>query len=145
MLTFKQYTKAIDVWSVGCIMAEMIGRTPIFPGKDYFHQLNLILSVLGTPHPDDYEAIGSTRAREYIRGLPYMRSVPLIELYPHANPLGLDLLEKMLTFNPSRRYTVEQCLRHPYLALYHDPDDEVRGKKGKKCFADCAFSRWRRR
>jgi mitogen-activated protein kinase 1/3 len=47
MLTFKQYTKAIDVWSVGCILAEMLSGKPLFPGRDYHHQLTLILDVLG--------------------------------------------------------------------------------------------------
>lgn len=47
MLTFKQYTKAIDVWSVGCILAEMLSGKPLFPGRDYHHQLSLILDVLG--------------------------------------------------------------------------------------------------
>ena len=47
MLTFKQYTKAIDVWSVGCILAEMLNGKPLFPGRDYHHQLSLILDVLG--------------------------------------------------------------------------------------------------
>jgi serine/threonine protein kinase len=49
MLSWKEYTKAIDVWSVGCIFAELLGRKPLFPGKDYIHQLNLITDVIGTP------------------------------------------------------------------------------------------------
>lgn len=55
MLTFKQYTKAIDVWSVGCILAEMITGRPLFPGRDYHNQISLILDVLGTPTIDDCE------------------------------------------------------------------------------------------
>ena len=47
MLSWKEYTKAIDVWSVGCIFAELLGRKPLFPGKDYIHQLNLITDVRG--------------------------------------------------------------------------------------------------
>jgi len=47
MLTFKEYTKAIDIWSVGCVLAEMLSGKPLFPGRDYHHQLSLILNVLG--------------------------------------------------------------------------------------------------
>lgn len=61
MLTFKEYTKAIDVWSVGCILAEMLSGKPLFPGRDYHHQLTLILDVLGTPTMDDFYAIKSRR------------------------------------------------------------------------------------
>ncbi|RAL64726.1 hypothetical protein DID88_001757 [Monilinia fructigena] len=77
MLTFKEYTKAIDVWSVGCILAEMLSGKPLFPGKDYHHQLTLILDVLGTPTMEDYYGIKSRRAREYIRSLPFKKKVPI--------------------------------------------------------------------
>jgi len=49
MLNSKAYTQSIDVWSVGCIMAEMIGNRPLFPGKHYLNQLSLILNVVGSP------------------------------------------------------------------------------------------------
>lgn len=124
MLSYQSYTKAIDVWAVGCIFAELLGGKVLFPGKDYVHQLNLILGVLGTPNPETMARIGSSRAQEYIRKLPKMPKVPFTRLYPHATPLALDLLEKMLEFDPAKRITTEQCLAHPYLSHYHDPSDE---------------------
>ncbi|WAQ81878.1 hypothetical protein PtA15_2A191 [Puccinia triticina] len=124
MLTFKEYTKAIDVWSVGCILAEMLNGKPLFPGRDYHHQLTLILDILGTPSLDDFYAISSHRSRDYIRALPFKKKKPFAQLYPNASALAIDLLEKCLTFNPKKRITCEEALRHPYLASYHDPDDE---------------------
>ncbi|KAI1930461.1 COPII subunit [Ophidiomyces ophidiicola] len=124
MLTFKEYTKAIDVWSVGCILAEMLSGKPLFPGKDYHHQLTLILDVLGTPTMEDYYGIKSRRAREYIRSLPFKKKIPMKALFPKSSDLALDLLEKLLAFNPVKRITVEDALRHPYLEPYHDPEDE---------------------
>ena len=67
MLSWKEYTKAIDVWSVGCIFAELLGRKPLFPGKDYIHQLGLITDVIGTPDDEDIDYIESEKARRYIR------------------------------------------------------------------------------
>lgn len=124
MLTFKEYTKAIDVWSVGCILAEMLSGKPLFPGKDYHHQLTLILDVLGTPTMDDYYGIKSRRAREYIRALPFKKKVFFSTMYQKANPLAIDLLERLLAFNPMKRITCEEALKHPYLEPYHDPEDE---------------------
>ncbi|CAG8468960.1 1489_t:CDS:2 [Paraglomus brasilianum] len=114
MLTFNVYTKAVDIWSVGCIMAEILDHD----------QLRLILEVLGTPRKDDLSSITSKRARKYIESLPYNKRVPFAQMFPNANPLALDLLEKMLTFNPSNRITVEEALRHPYMEPFHDPSDE---------------------
>ncbi|KAM0787770.1 MAP kinase Pmk1 [Microbotryomycetes sp. NB124-2] len=124
MLTFKEYNRAIDVWSVGCILAEMLSRKPLFPGRDYHHQLTLILEILGTPSLEDFYAISSHRSRDYLRAMPFRTKRPFSSLFPNANPLALDLLEKCLTFNPAKRISVEAALKHPYLEPYHDPDDE---------------------
>ncbi|GAA94555.1 uncharacterized protein L969DRAFT_103018 [Mixia osmundae IAM 14324] len=124
MLTFKEYTKAIDVWSVGTVLAEMLSGRPLFPGRDYHHQLTLILDVLGTPSLDDFYAIQSHRSRDYLRALPFNKRRPFSTIFPNANPLAIDLLDKCLTFNPKKRITVEEALAHPYLEPYHDADDE---------------------
>jgi len=124
MLNFGQYTKAIDVWSVGCILAEMISGKPLFPGKDYHNQLTLILDVLGTPTLDEFYAISSRRSRDYIRALPFCKKKPFATLFPNASPEAVDFLTRTLTFDPKKRFTVEEALAHPYLEAYHDPDDE---------------------
>jgi mitogen-activated protein kinase 1/3 len=79
------------------------------------HQLTLILDVLG---------IKSRRAREYIRSLPFKKKIPWKAMFPKTSDLALDLLERLLAFNPVKRITVEDALKHPYLEPYHDPDDE---------------------
>lgn len=182
MLTFKEYTRAIDIWSVGCILAEMLSGKPLFPGRDCelchppkrfgrkktssnvillsdfrtlthlccplladHHQLSIILDILGTPSLDDFYAISSPRSREYIRALPFRKKKPFSSLFPNANPLAIDLLEKCLTFSPKKRIQVDEALQHPYLEVsiyphcynldggvtivffikpYHDPMDE---------------------
>jgi len=125
MLTFRQYTKAIDIWSVGCILAEVLsGGRPLFPGRDYHHQITLILDVLGTPTIEEFAAISSRRSRDYIRSLPFKRKRPFSTVFPNATPQAIDFLTKTLTFDPKTRLTVEQALEHPYLEAYHDPNDE---------------------
>jgi mitogen-activated protein kinase 1/3 len=73
---------------------------------------------------EDYYGIKSRRAREYIRSLPFKKKIPLKAMFPKTSDLALDLLEKLLAFNPAKRITVEDALRHPYLEPYHDPEDE---------------------
>jgi mitogen-activated protein kinase 1/3 len=73
---------------------------------------------------EDYYGIKSRRAREYIRSLPFKKKIPFKHIFPKTNDLALDLLEKLLAFNPAKRITVEDALRHPYLEPYHDPEDE---------------------
>jgi len=124
MLSFQSYTKAIDVWSVGCILAELLGGKPFFKGRDYVDQLNQILHYLGTPNEETLSRIGSPRAQEYVRGLPYMPKKNFAQLFPSANPQALDLLDKMLAFDPSSRISVEEALEHPYLSIWHDASDE---------------------
>ncbi|KAG2197419.1 hypothetical protein INT47_005672 [Mucor saturninus] len=124
MLSFQKYTKAIDMWSVGCIFAEMLGGRPLFKGRDYVDQLNQILGILGTPDEETLCRVGSERAQVYIRSLTRMPKIPFQNLYPRASPLAIDLLTKLLAFDPAKRITVEEALAHPYLSAYHDEDDE---------------------
>lgn len=114
----------VDVWSVGCILAELLGGKPFFKGRDYVDQLNQILHYLGTPNEETLARIGSPRAQEYVRNLPYMQKVPFQQLFRNANPDALDLLDRMLAFDPSSRISVEEALEHRYLHIWHDASDE---------------------
>ncbi|EKM81834.1 hypothetical protein AGABI1DRAFT_54872 [Agaricus bisporus var. burnettii JB137-S8] len=124
MLAFRRYNVAIDVWSIGCILAELLMQKPLFKGKDYVDQLNKIFDVLGSPEEYIMQKIGSERAQAYVRSLPFKKTVPFRKLMPDADPQALDLLNKILTFDPSERISVLQALEHPWLSTYHDPDDE---------------------
>jgi serine/threonine protein kinase len=112
------------VWSVGCILAELLGGKPFFKGRDYVDQLNQILHYLGTPNEETLSRIGSPRAQDYVRNLPYMQKVSFASLFRQANPDALDLLDRMLAFDPSSRISVEEALEHRYLHIWHDASDE---------------------
>lgn len=109
---------------MGCILAELLGGRPFFKGRDYVDQLNQILHYLGTPSEETLCRIGSPRAQEYVRNLPFMPKVPFQHLFPNANADALDLLDRMLAFDPSSRISVEEALEHPYLHIWHDASDE---------------------
>ncbi|KAJ6424638.1 hypothetical protein OIU84_025418 [Salix udensis] len=124
LLNSSEYTSAIDVWSVGCIFMELMNRKPLFPGRDNVHQMRLLTELLGTPNESDLGFIRNENARRYIRQLDSHPRRSLAELFPHFHPLAIDLVDKMLTFDPTKRITVEEALAHPYLARLHDIADE---------------------
>ena len=118
------YAKAVDIWSVGCIFAELLGRQPLFPGDHYLDQIQKIIAVSGTPKMEDLDFIQKKEAKEFFLKLVKRTKLTWSSLFPNANPIALDLLEKMLTFNPKKRYTVDQCISHPYFEGLHDPEQE---------------------
>ena len=118
------YAKAVDIWSVGCIFAELLGRQPLFPGDHYLDQIQKIIAVTGTPKMEDLDFIQKKEAKEFFLKLVKRTKLTWSSLFPNANPIALDLLEKMLTFNPKKRYTVDQCISHPYFEGLHDPEQE---------------------
>ncbi len=126
MCSCDAYDYKIDVWSTGCILAELLLRNPIFPGEDYKQQLNIVFNVIGTPTEEDRPCITNEFAYQYIRSLPVRQKVPFSKVLPEGtNPLAIDLLEKMLVFNPKKRMSIDDALRHPYLRELHDPKIEI--------------------
>jgi mitogen-activated protein kinase 1/3 len=96
----------------------------VFIGKHYIDQLNLILNVVGSPSEHDLASIINEKARNYISSLKIRAKQALVHLYPDADHQALDLLDKLLTFDPSRRIDVSDALAHPYLKQYYEPNDE---------------------
>ncbi|KAF3648079.1 Mitogen-activated protein kinase 4 [Capsicum annuum] len=124
LLNCSEYTGAIDIWSVGCILGEMMTRQPLFPGKDYVHQLRLITELIGSPDDASLGFLRSDNARRYVRQLPQYPRQQFAARFPNSSPGAVDLLEKMLVFDPSKRVTVDEALCHPYLAPLHDINEE---------------------
>lgn len=118
LLGAKEYSTAVDMWSVGCIMAELLTNKPLFDGKTELEQLNKIFRTLGTPNDKiwpGYCKLPGSKAN-YVHQ-PYYQ---LHKKFPRASfigspvlsDLGLDLLSKLLTYDPEKRITVDEALNH---------------------------------
>ncbi|KAG2183475.1 hypothetical protein INT43_006481, partial [Umbelopsis isabellina] len=133
MLSHNNYNKSIDVWSLGCIFAEMLGRKVLFKGSNYVDQLHKIIGILGLPDDTSFwQKMASDSVIEYIHSLrsptgerPPTEPIDFQTLYPHCPPSGIDLLTKMLYLDPAKRITIEEALAHPYLEEFRDPEEEL--------------------
>ena len=124
ILSPDDYKKPVDIWSIGCILAELLGRQPLFPADNNLDELQKIISVLGSPSDNDLEFITDTKIKNFVNRLAKRTKQSFNLMFSNANPVALDLLGKMLTFSPKKRYTVEQCISHPYFEGLHDPEQE---------------------
>ncbi|XP_024913134.1 mitogen-activated protein kinase 11 isoform X3 [Cynoglossus semilaevis] len=124
MLNWMHYNQNVDIWSVGCIMGELLKGKVLFPGTDYIDQLKRIMEVVGTPTPDLLKKICSEHAQKYIQSLPFMPQQDLEKIFRGANPLAVDLLKRMLVLDCDGRISACEALSHPYFSQYHDPEDE---------------------
>ncbi|GFO41214.1 mitogen-activated protein kinase [Plakobranchus ocellatus] len=124
LLSMLEYGTAVDMWSVGCIFAEMLGRKHLFPGKDYLTQVKLILGVLGTPSEKVMSNCQNDILKRIIKSLGKKSAVEWSKLFPKASKKSIDLLSKMLVLDPAERISPERSLSHRLLNNYHDPDDE---------------------
>jgi mitogen-activated protein kinase 1/3 len=156
ILLEKDYGAPIDIWSVGCIFAELLSmmkenaatyqdRQPLFPGSSCFplspdhkvsvkkgafpssqtDQINVIFDVIGTPTEEEISFVTDSKALEYLKTFVPRKRIDFRTRYPAAGDDALDLLNKMLVFNPFYRLTLEGCLSHPYLASLRDKSQEA--------------------
>ncbi|CAL6053953.1 Mitogen-activated_protein kinase [Hexamita inflata] len=118
-----KYGQAIDIFSSGCIFAELILRTPLFPGRDYINQLHLVMDVLGTPSAEFLSRIDNMSARQYVEQLPKQQPIDLKKKFPNASPEALDLLKLMLKMDAKDRPSAGDCMRHKYFEGIWDEAD----------------------
>ncbi|GFE53759.1 cell-cycle-associated kinase MAPK [Babesia ovis] len=148
ILLQENYTAAIDVWSIGCIFAELLNmvkanmpdssaRSPLFPGSSCFplspdnkntgdkakdhDQLNVIFNVIGTPSEEDIAAIVKPEVRRYVRMFHPRKGIDLYKRFKGTPPAAVNLLEQMLAFSPEKRITVADALKHEYFRDLYKP------------------------
>uniref|UniRef100_A0A1L8DX04 cyclin-dependent kinase n=2 Tax=Nyssomyia neivai TaxID=330878 RepID=A0A1L8DX04_9DIPT len=124
LLGCKEYSTPIDVWSVGCIFAEFLAMSALFPGKSEIDQLNRIFKDLGTPNEKIWPGYGELPAVQKMTFTEYPVSQLRKKFAHHTSELGLSLLQGLLTYDPKQRLTAEQALKGHYfkeLPLPIDP------------------------
>eukprot|EP00697_Spironema_sp_BW2_P008361 gnl/Spiro4/22942_TR11323_c0_g1_i1.p1 gnl/Spiro4/22942_TR11323_c0_g1~~gnl/Spiro4/22942_TR11323_c0_g1_i1.p1 ORF type:complete len:337 (-),score=112.27 gnl/Spiro4/22942_TR11323_c0_g1_i1:6-1016(-) len=124
LLGSNAYTKGVDMWSMGCIIGEMFTCRALFPGTSTTNQLERILAITGHPSDEDVASLRSEYASTILQALQSTRRSSLQALVPRAPPLALDLLHRLLQWNPFKRLSAEDALQHPYLYDFHNPDHE---------------------
>jgi mitogen-activated protein kinase 1/3 len=123
VLDAKHYGAPLDMWSVGCIMAEMYTRRPLFKGEDYADQLKKIFNVIGSPSDDDIrECVTDEGAVRFLGSLARKPSQDLSKVLKNASADAVDLISKLLTFSPNKRIEIDEALNHPFLKKFYDED-----------------------
>jgi len=128
LLSSPHYTKGVDMWSLGCILAEMLLGKPLFPGDSTFDQIEKIIRVIQQPSQADIDIIGSQYAQTVVeRAHRKQRSRSIEESMPAGAPVdGIDLIKKLLVFNPEKRPAAENCLKHSYVARFNSKKDNLK-------------------
>mmetsp|Transcript_22198 Transcript_22198/g.44483 ORF Transcript_22198/g.44483 Transcript_22198/m.44483 type:complete len:299 (+) Transcript_22198:87-983(+) len=113
LLGSRKYSTPVDIWSIGCIFAEMSNGRPLITGTSEGDQLDRIFRLFGTPHAEDWPTI--VDLPEYSPDLPrYPGPVGIGSLVPNLGPAGIDLFGRMMKYDPSQRITAQDALSHPY-------------------------------
>ncbi|KAF7436972.1 hypothetical protein PC9H_003806 [Pleurotus ostreatus] len=142
LLGAKTYSTAIDMWSVGCIFAELILKEPLFPSKGELELLAMIFKLLGPPTSDSWPDYSSLPLSKTI-ALPSPQPPQFKQKFPYLTTAGIDLMMSLLSYDPESRITAEEALQHPYFRespLPKHPDlfgsfpSAAAGEKKRKVF-----------
>jgi len=126
LLGSTDYTAAVDVWSVGCIIGELYLGKSIFPGLSTINQLTRVMEYTGRPSDEDLKAINSSYAGTMLDTLQEPEVKNWDDMFPQGCPEDcIDLLSKSLAFNPNKRIDINTSLTHEYVKEFHDPEDEI--------------------
>jgi len=112
LLGSQAYSMPVDIWSAGCIFAEMLAKRPLFPGDSEIDQLFRIFRTLGTPTEETWR--GCTALPDFKSNFPQWNKQDLKKIITGADPLAIDLLEQMLIYEPNHRICARMALQHQY-------------------------------
>jgi len=122
ILISREYSTVVDMWNVGCIMAELITGDTLFRGENYIQEIRSIVETLGKPK--DMSFVTSKHAKKFLDTLSEIPKRPLLSVVRYDNDDALDLLSKLLEIDPRKRITAAEAIVHPYLRAFHEPTDE---------------------
>ncbi|KAG6857626.1 negative regulator of the PHO system [Tephrocybe sp. NHM501043] len=114
LLGSRTYNTSIDLWSCGCIFAEMITGTPLFRGRDNQDQLLHIMRIIGTPTDAQFAKMAKDSPEIQIKQYQRYPKMNFAQVIPKASREAVDLLDQLLKFDPTERITASEALAHPY-------------------------------
>jgi serine/threonine protein kinase len=123
----------MDMWSVGCIFAEALTGIPLFRGHDSMHQLSLIVDGIGYPTESEINDLTEKSIRDMVRGMK-RTECRLAKLIDTSNVHAIDLLSRMLSFDPKKRISASEALRHPY---FDNVSDNLRRRGDTEEYIRC--------
>ena len=129
LLGSTRYTKGVDLWSIGCILAESMLGKPLFPGTSTLNQIERVLEITGKPTKEEIESLQSPQAASILESLPQTKVKNIHDMFPTLSKNGINFLKNCLQFNPNKRFSVEQALKHPYVAQFSNEEDEPKCSK----------------
>ncbi|XP_035604774.1 mitogen-activated protein kinase 12-like isoform X1 [Oncorhynchus keta] len=146
ILNWMHYTQTVDIWSVGCIMAEMLLGKPLFKGNDHLDQLKEIMKITGTPTADFVTKLQSQDAKNYIRSLPKVLKKDLHFLFSKASSEAVCVLERMLLLDPERRVSASEALAMPFFSEFREPEEETEAQPYDHSMdnTDLLLEQWKR-
>ncbi|XP_022045319.1 mitogen-activated protein kinase 12 isoform X2 [Acanthochromis polyacanthus] len=146
ILSWMHYTQTVDIWSVGCIMAEMLQGKPLLKGSDHLDQLTEIMKLTGTPTQEFISKLDSEDAKSYIRSLPKVEKKDLQKVFSNANPQAVAVMERMLLLDPERRVNAADALALPYFSEFREPEEETEAQPYDHSLdnADLTLDQWKR-
>jgi len=112
LLGSQRYSMPVDIWSIGCIFAEMASKKPLFHGDSEIDQLFRVFRILGTPTEDNWK--GVTELPDYKPSFPKWKDSKLASTTKNVDGDGLDLLQQMLIYDPARRIIAKAIMQHKY-------------------------------
>lgn len=124
LLGSTRYSTAIDIWAVGCLLAEMICGKPILPGSSTMNQIEKIIQLFGPPSNEDVESMKSQFATIMLQKIPPVSHSNLLEVCSDKDKEAIEFINKCMKLNPTKRLTAKQALKHRYLSIFHDPQRE---------------------
>jgi serine/threonine protein kinase len=114
----------MDIWGVGCVFFEMLSLFPLFPGNNEKDQVHKIHNILGTPPRDVLERF-QKYASHMDFNFPHVVGTGISQLVPHVSPECLELISKLLIYNPDERMTARQALNYPYFKELRSQETKV--------------------
>jgi mitogen-activated protein kinase 15 len=125
LLGSQSYSKAVDIWSAGCIMAELLLEQVLFSGKSSLNQMELIIELLGRPSETDIKSMKVSQNNNLLSTIRTGKTKSFTQIFGQISPEAVDLLRRLLVYNPEKRLSVKAVLEHPYFEQFHNEEEEI--------------------